>query len=51
MNALMTGATGFLGRRLVRELLSEGWRVRCLLRPSSRVDSANTTSPRTQNCV
>lgn len=38
MMTLVTGAAGFLGRRLVRELALEGCRVRCFLRPSSRVD-------------
>jgi nucleoside-diphosphate-sugar epimerase len=38
MMTLVTGASGFLGRRLVHELASDGCRVRCFLRPSSRVD-------------
>lgn len=38
MKALVTGATGYLGRRVVRDLLREGCQVRCLLRPSSQVD-------------
>lgn len=38
MNVLVTGAAGFLGRRLVRELAGEGLRVRCFLRGSSRTD-------------
>lgn len=33
--ALVTGASGFIGSAVVRRLLGEGWRVRCLLRPSS----------------
>jgi nucleoside-diphosphate-sugar epimerase len=32
---LITGATGFIGGRLARRLLSEGHSVRCLVRPSS----------------
>lgn len=33
--ALVTGATGFIGGRLVSRLLAEGWEVHCLVRPSS----------------
>lgn len=29
---LVTGATGFIGKRLVRHLLAEGYRIRCLVR-------------------
>jgi nucleoside-diphosphate-sugar epimerase len=32
---LITGATGFIGGRLARRLLLEGYTVRCLVRPSS----------------
>ncbi len=35
MKACVTGATGFLGRRLVRSLCLEGLQVRCLVRRSS----------------
>jgi dihydroflavonol-4-reductase len=37
-SALVTGATGFLGRRLARRLLEDGWRVKALVRgdPASR---------------
>jgi nucleoside-diphosphate-sugar epimerase len=33
-SALITGATGFIGRHLVRTLLSQGWHVHALTRPT-----------------
>lgn len=33
--ALVTGGTGFIGSNLVHHLLSEGWSVHCVVRPSS----------------
>ncbi len=35
MIALVTGATGFIGGALARDLATEGWDVRVLVRPSS----------------
>ena len=32
---LVTGATGFIGGRLARRLVDEGYQVRCLVRPTS----------------
>ncbi len=37
MNILVTGASGFIGRHLVRQLLSEGEHVHILCRPTSDV--------------
>src|SRR5262249_37555431 len=39
MRAFVTGATGFLGQRLVCELLGQGLEVRCLVRANSNVDA------------
>lgn len=41
MKALLTGATGFLGRRVLRQLLAEGIDVRCAVRASSCLDDIN----------
>jgi nucleoside-diphosphate-sugar epimerase len=38
-SALVTGASGFIGAHLVRRLNAGGWRVACMVRPTSRVDS------------
>lgn len=38
MNALVTGANGFLGRHTVARLLERGHRVRAMVRPASRVE-------------
>lgn len=42
MHAVVTGGTGFLGRRLVKSLCEDGCAVRCLVRPSSDVSQLRT---------
>lgn len=36
--ALVTGATGFIGSHLVKQLVSMGWEITCLVRPQSQTD-------------
>lgn len=38
---LVTGATGFIGRCVVKQLVAEGRAVRCLVRPTSQVNRIN----------
>ena len=39
MSVMVTGGTGFLGRRLVKLLREDGLHVRCLVRPTSDVEA------------
>jgi nucleoside-diphosphate-sugar epimerase len=41
MKILVTGATGFLGKKLVRSLCAEGHLCRCLVRSTSNLSSFN----------
>jgi len=41
---LVTGASGYIGGRLVGELLDAGYRVRCLVRTPQKVDAATWRS-------
>jgi dihydroflavonol-4-reductase len=45
MFALVTGATGHIGSQIVRELLSEGWRVRALVRPDADTRALDALPP------
>lgn len=49
MRVLLTGATGFLGRRVLRELLAQGMDVRCTVRASSRLDGITVLQSRYQD--
>jgi nucleoside-diphosphate-sugar epimerase len=52
MQVLLTGATGFLGRRVLRELVDEGCAVRCAVRPGSDVRSLREfVGSRRWNCT
>ena len=39
MHAFVTGGTGFIGANLIRLLLQQGYTVRALVRPTSRLDN------------
>ncbi len=42
---LLTGATGFLGRHVLEELLRKGYRVRCLVRSPQKLPSGVAATP------
>ncbi|HUI31692.1 MAG TPA: NAD-dependent epimerase/dehydratase family protein [Candidatus Acidoferrales bacterium] len=41
MKALVTGSTGFIGSHLVEKLVQRGYRVRCLIRKTTKVEYIN----------
>lgn len=44
MYTLVTGATGFIGKRLVKKLVEEGRKVRCLVRDIPKIEELNYSS-------
>ena len=44
MYTLVTGGTGFIGKRLVKKLVEEGRKVRCLVRDISNVEELSYPS-------
>jgi len=44
--AFVTGATGFVGLNLVRQLMTEGWDVTALHRPASDLKFLRRFAPR-----
>ena len=49
-SVLVTGASGFIGRHLVRRLTARGSHVSCLVRATSRVDDLRAAGARTITC-
>ncbi len=45
-SVLVTGASGFIGRHLVRRLIERGDRVSCLVRATSRIDELRSSGAR-----
>jgi nucleoside-diphosphate-sugar epimerase len=43
MTVVITGGTGFIGKNLVASLVSRGYKVRCLVRNTSRVDTLSNS--------
>lgn len=48
---LVTGASGYIGGRLVSRLLEDGWQVRCLLREPRKVDNRPWADDARVECV
>ena len=41
-NVLLTGATGFVGRKLLKESVDLGYKVRCIVRDKKKLDKIET---------
>ncbi|MEX0684185.1 MAG: NAD-dependent epimerase/dehydratase family protein, partial [Dehalococcoidia bacterium] len=48
---LLTGATGYVGGRLLHALLERGERIRCLARRPEALPSAPSKAPRTSQTI
>lgn len=48
MRILLTGANGYVGRRLLPELLSQGHEIVCCVRDINRMDLDKTTLEKIQ---
>jgi len=48
LKILLTGATGYIGKRLLPILLKEGHEVICCIRDKKRFNAENYSSPRLQ---
>ena len=51
MKILVTGATGFVGSRLTRQLVEAGHRVRILRRPTSTADLLGAVARQVEHCT
>ena len=51
MHALVTGATGFIGTELCRELINRGFDLTCLLRASPKSSLTNHINEKDVNVV
>lgn len=49
-SCILTGATGYIGSRVVKHLLSEGWRVSVIVKPTSALDNIEEVVDKVRVC-